>query len=150
MNISIHSLLLILLTACIPVQSTQSDSINEWVKRINKEPCVRISNFFDMQEVIKKCPALGSILKLPAVQYPTSERLYKDTEIDHCYLLQDHNNKVFETFGQQYPHFAAELETSDDIQKLFDSPEKFKRYFSAYLLLHDIGKPLGPLSGSTP
>jgi len=119
--------------------------VSSLLQRIAQEPAKNITHFYDMNKVSAKYPTLKYILQSPALQNPSAHRLYKDKYIDNCYLLKEHNQNVFNTFKKQFPCFAQEINTSEDIQELFGSLKEFKRYFHAYLLLHDVGKPLGPL-----
>lgn len=144
MKKNILSFIIFGISLCI--QSLCGNTTQRLVQTISQEQYQPIADYSNMLEIMKAYPTLCTLLSLPAVQNPTPKRLYRDKEIDNCYLLKDHNNRVFETFKKQYPVFKEQLRTNSDIFTLFQSVKSFKTFFKAFLLLHDIGKPLGRLS----
>jgi len=136
-----------LLLAITPFQAHAriSSKTLQLVAAINTEQSMPVLNFRDQVGLAQCYPTLKILLNSPAVHNPTPERRELDTEVDNCYLLKDHNERVFEAFERQYPHFKERLQKATDLQKLFGKSEKFEQFFKAFLVLHDSGKPTGPL-----
>lgn len=138
--------LLIAFASFQQICTTMSIEVPRFVAAINAENGTPVINFRDQKTLAQQYQTLGALLQRPAVLNPTPERAKRDKEVDNCYLLEDHNARVFEAFDKQFPHFEQELRSSEDLQQMFGSHERFKQFFEAFLVLHDSGKPVGPLA----
>jgi hypothetical protein len=140
------SLSIVLAIASVPLDATISSNVPVLVAAINREKQTPVIDFRNQGTLAQQYQTLGSLLQSPAVLNPTPQRKKLDQEVDNCYLLKDHNERVFEAYDRQLPHFEAELCSSEDLQQMFGSHERFKQFFEAFLVLHDSGKPVGPLA----
>lgn len=103
---------------CHAAGKMPSPEVNYLLTLIAQERFEPINDYFDFQEIKQKYPVLKKILEMPAVKNPSPARIARD-KIDRCCLLQDHMDRITESFNKQYPRFKIELDQAQDLKHLF-------------------------------